>query len=91
MKLDRVLHCILSQGCIPLIIYCFFPLSFSNTNSFFFVHRHVDSDNIFFWQAIIVGPPDTSYSERMFSFSIHFIEKYSLAPMNVNLFKLLTS
>ena len=78
MKLCRTLHPILPLVCIPLNVYCFFPLN-------------VDSDNIFVWQAVIVGPPDTPYAEGMFPVSIHFTEEYPLAPMKVNLFKFLTS
>ena len=89
MILRRTLHRILPQVCIPLIFYFFFRLSFPNTH--FFFTGPVDSDNIFVWQAIIVGPPDTPYYEGMFPVSIHFTEEYPLAPMKVNLFKFLTS
>ena len=51
----------------------------------------VDSDNIFVWQTIIVGPLDIPYYEGMFHVGIHFIEEYLVAPMKVNLFKFLTS
>ena len=91
MKLDKTLQIILKLVCIPLIVYCFFRLSFPNTNSFFLFKGPVDSDNIFVWQAIIVGPPDTPYAKGMFPISIHFTEKYPLAQMKVNLFKFLTS
>ena len=30
MKLDRILHIIMELVCIPLIVYCLFPLSFPN-------------------------------------------------------------
>ena len=58
---------------------------------FFLFKGPVDSDNIFVWQAVIVGPPDTPYAEGMFPVSIHFTEEYPLSPMKVNLFKFLTS
>ena len=90
MKLCRTLHPILPLVCIPLNVYCFFPLIFCNTN-FFLFKGPVDSDNIFVWQAVIVDPPDTPYAEGMFPVSIHFTEEYPLAPMKVNLFKFLTS
>ena len=88
MKLGRTLH----RRFVYLLLFIVSSvLVFLIRIIFFLFTGFVDSDNIFVWQAIIVDPPDTPYSEGMFLASIHSTEKYPLALIKVNLFKFLTS
>ena len=40
----------------------------------------VDDENMFVWQAFLVGPPDTPYAGGFFTLDIKFPEDYPLKP-----------
>ena len=43
----------------------------------------VDDDNMFVWQAVLVGPPDTPYAGGFFTLDIEFPQNYPVEPPNV--------